>query len=87
MKLLLILVLGLMAIQNSLVSGEKILIATGTSVKGRETEIIDLENPDFFCTTKQFPTVTWGATGGLIDGITVLSFLSFITTVHGASIL
>ena len=27
------------------------------------------------------------STGGLIDGITVLSFLSVITTVHGASIL
>ena len=28
-----------------------------------------MENPDFFCTTKQFPAVTWGATGGLIGGI------------------
>ena len=68
MKLLLILILGLMTIQESLVLAEKVLVATGFSRESRETEIIDLENPDFVCATmlQQFPEDTWSATGGLI---------------------
>ena len=57
-----------MTIQESLVLAEKVLVATGFSRESRETEILDLENPDFVCATmlQQFPEDTWSATGGLI---------------------
>ena len=89
MKLLLILVLGLMKIQDSLVFAEKVLVATGFS---KETEIIDLENPDFVCakegsTTKlkQFPVDIWSATGGLIRQKPMICGGKIWTTVYEKS--
>ena len=42
-------------------------MATGIGTGAQNTEIVDLEDESFKCTVNQFPTSTYGATGGLIS--------------------
>ena len=50
---------------DDLLIGSKVLLAQGSG-EGKNTEVLDLEDPSFRCTVSQFPTGAWGGAGGLV---------------------